>query len=62
MEYESAEPKVNGASVRYLMSQPPEVVRQLLQVNHRQGECDWLLAHPLCVRESQMELCQRVLL
>lgn len=35
MEYESAEPKVNGASVRYLMSELPEVVRQLLQVNHR---------------------------
>lgn len=36
MEYESAEPKVNGPSV-YLMSEFPEVVRQLLQVNHRLG-------------------------
>lgn len=37
MEYESAEPKVNGASVHALMSEPPEVVRQLLQVSHKQG-------------------------
>lgn len=37
MEYESAEPKVNGASVCYLMSELPEVVKQLLQVNQRLG-------------------------
>ena len=30
MEYESAEPKVNGALVCYLMSELPEVVKQLL--------------------------------
>lgn len=59
MEYESAEPKVNGASVRYLMSQTPEVVRQLLQVNHRQGDVigSWLTLSVLgrvkwnCARE-----------
>lgn len=51
MEYESAEPKVNEASC-YLMSELPEVVRQLLQVNHRRG------GDVICsfVWESQMEL------
>lgn len=62
MEYESAEPKVNGALVCYLMSELPEVVKQLLQVNQRLGGDVVGPEPPLCFRESQMELCQGVLM